>query len=83
MENLFLWNAANLHFLVVEPGIVSDHEIPVGWGLLVREDRRLVLKVRPELREISEEAGLAFLHRVAAAGSRATNREAEVSNADI
>ena len=83
MENLFRWNAANLHYLVVEPGIVSEHEIPVGWGLLVREDRRLVLRVRPELREIPEEAGLAFLHRVAAAGSRATNREAGVGYADI
>ncbi|RYG94117.1 MAG: hypothetical protein EON58_16970, partial [Alphaproteobacteria bacterium] len=28
MENLFRWNAANLHYLVTEPGLIADHEIP-------------------------------------------------------
>ena len=32
MENLFKWNAANLHYLVVEPGLVRDHEVPPGWA---------------------------------------------------
>ncbi|MES2438244.1 MAG: hypothetical protein V4584_04230 [Verrucomicrobiota bacterium] len=78
MENLFKWNAANLHYLVVEPGLVAEHEIPVGWGLLVRDGPRLDLRIRPELKEIPEESRLAFLHRVAAAGTKATNREAGV-----
>jgi hypothetical protein len=83
MENLFKWNAANLHYLVAEPGVASEHEIPAGWGLLVREGQRLELRVKPELREVSEEARLAFLHRVAAAGTKATNREAGVEYVEI
>ncbi|MES2922777.1 MAG: hypothetical protein V4819_14580 [Verrucomicrobiota bacterium] len=83
MENLYKWNAANLHYLVVEPGLVADHEIPVGWGLLVRDEARLELRVRPELRAIPGSATLAFLHRVAAAGTKATNREAGVDYVSI
>ncbi len=78
MENLFKWNAANLHYLVVEPELVADHEIPVGWGLLVRDGPRLELRIRPEFKEVPEETRLAFLHRVAAAGTKSTNREAGV-----
>lgn len=78
MENLYKWNAANLHYIVVEPGLVEDHEIPYGWGLLVRDGQRLSLRVRPELKEIPPETQLSFLHRVAAAGTKATNRQAGV-----
>lgn len=83
MENLFKWNAANLHYLVVEPELVADHEIPVGWGLLVRNGGRLDLRIRPEFKEIPDETRLAFLHRVAAAGTKATNRCAGVDYAAI
>lgn len=83
MENLFKWNAANLHYLVVEPDLVADHEIPAGWGLLVRDGQRLDLRLRPEFKEIAEETRLAFLHRVAAAGTKATNREAGVDYSAI
>ncbi len=78
MESLLKWQAANLHYLVVEPGLVEPHEIPVGWGLLVRTGPRLELRIRPEWRDVDEAARLTFLHRIAAAGTRATNREAGV-----
>ena len=78
MESLMKWQAANLHYLVVEPAVVEAHEIPAGWGMLVREGERLELRVRPEWREVDEPTRLTFLHRVAAGGSRATNREAGV-----
>ena len=78
MESLMKWQAANLHYLVVEPGVVEAHEIPVGWGLLMREGQRLELRVRPEWRDVDEATRLTFLHRIAAAGSKATNREAGV-----
>ncbi len=70
--------AANLHYLVVEPALVEQHEIPAGWGMLVREGQRLELRVRPEWRDLDEATRLTFLHRIAAAGSKATNREAGV-----
>ena len=75
MESLMKWQAANLHYLVVEPNVVEAHEIPAGWGMLVREGQRLELRVRPEWREVDEPTRLTFLHRIAAAGSKATNRE--------
>lgn len=74
MESLLKWQAANLHYLVVEP-----HEIPVGWGMLVREGQRLELLTRPEWCDLDEATRLTFLHRIAAAGSKATNREAGVN----
>ena len=78
MESLMKWQAGNLHYLVVEPGVVEAHEIPVGWGMLVREGQRLESRVRPEWRDVEETTRLTFLHRIAAAGSKATNREAGV-----
>ena len=75
MEKLLKWNAANLHYLVVEPGIVRPEEIPSGWGLLVRTASRLQLEVLPQFTAVPDERLLTFLHRVAAAGSKATNRE--------
>ena len=78
MESLMKWQAANLHYLVVEPALVQHHEIPAGWGMLVREGQRVELRVRPEWRDVDEATRLTFLHRVAAAGSKATNREAGV-----
>ena len=50
----------------------------MGWGLLVREGDRLELQTRPEWRDADEATRLTFLHRIAAAGSKATNREAGV-----
>ena len=78
MESLMKWQAANLHYLVVEPKVVEEHEIPAGWGMLVRDGQRLELRVRPEWCEVEETTRLTFLHRIAAAGSKATNREAGV-----
>ena len=83
MESLLKWQAANLHYLVVEPSLVQEHEIPLGWGLLMREGTRLELRVRPEWREVNEETRLTFLHRLAAAGTKATNREAGVDYPSI
>lgn len=83
MESLMKWRAANLHYLAVEPDVVQAHEIPLGWGLLVRDGSRLDLRVRPELREVDEPTRLTFLHRLAAAGTKATNREAGIDYSAI
>ncbi|MDB6155011.1 MAG: hypothetical protein JWL90_3464 [Chthoniobacteraceae bacterium] len=75
LDNLLKWKAANLHYRVVEPSVLNEHELPLGWGLLVRSGDRLTLQVRPEWHEIDEQTRLTFLHRVAIAGTKATNRE--------
>jgi hypothetical protein len=82
-ESLLKWQAANLHYLVVEPGLVQTHEIPLGWGVLARAGGRLELLTRPQWRDVDESARLSFLHRVAAAGTRAANRELGVDYAAI
>ena len=39
------WRGANLHYVVVEEGVVSASEVPVGWGLLeLRGDRLEVVE---------------------------------------
>lgn len=78
METLIGWRAANLHYLVAEADLIQRHEVPAGWGLLVRREARLELQTRPEWRDVPDSARLAFLHRLAAAGTKATNREAGV-----
>jgi hypothetical protein len=83
MESLLKWQAANLHYLVVEPDQVQTHEIPAGWGLLARAGGRLELLVRPEWRDAGESTRLTFLHRLAAAGTRATNRESRIDHLAI
>lgn len=83
MEKLMKWNAANLHYLVVEPGIIADHEVPGGWGLLERNGDRLEPRILPEFQEIAEATRLAFLHRVAAAGTKSANRELGISYGHI
>jgi hypothetical protein len=75
MENLLRWNAANLHYLVVEPGIAQTHEIPSGWGLLVRSGTRLEQVILPEFAPVPDQRTLSLLHRIASSGSKATNRE--------
>ncbi len=57
---------------------MEEHEIPVGWGLLVRDGTRLQLRARPEWRDVDDPTRLTFLHRLSAANRRAANREAGV-----
>ena len=64
------WRSASLHYLVAEPGIVERHELPDGWGLLVRREEALELEHQPCLNETTAEERVALLERIAAAGSR-------------
>lgn len=83
LHHLMQWQSANLHYLVVEPNLLKDYEMPIGWGLLARDGDRLLLRQPPEWRNVDESARLGFLHRLAVAGTKATNREAGVDYASI
>ncbi len=72
-EKLAKWQAANLYYVVAEPGLFRPHELPAGWGLLLREGDALTVAQRPVLHETAEHRRLELLHRIAAAGTRATN----------
>jgi hypothetical protein len=65
-DRLFSYRLANLHYLVVEERIVETHEIPCGWGLLVRTGGRLELAAKPTWQNIGVEHQLVFLQRIAA-----------------
>jgi hypothetical protein len=74
-ERLARYAAANLFYVVAEPGLVTPGTLPCGWGLLEREGDALVLKTKPIWHQVPEDDRLAFLHRVAMAATRAVNRE--------
>lgn len=64
-DRLFTYRLANLHYLVVENDVVESHEIPTGWGLLVRMEENLHLVSKPVWQEINVEEQLIFLQRIA------------------
>jgi hypothetical protein len=74
-DRLTQFGAANLFYVVAEPGVIAPGSLPCGWGWLEREGDALVLKTKPHWHEVAEEDRLAFLQRVALAGTRCVNRE--------
>jgi len=82
-DHLVRWGAANLFWVVGEPGIIRVHELPCAWGLLVRDGKGLHMAVKPLLHEVGESERLALLHRIALAASRAVNREHRIGYDDL
>jgi hypothetical protein len=72
-DKLSKWRAANLHYVVAEPELFRMHELPAGWGLLLRSGNALEPVIRPVFQEVDESQRLALLHRIALAGTRAAN----------
>lgn len=68
------WRCASLLYLVSDDDIVYAHEVPDGWGLLVREGDQLVLKVKPMLNPTTSEQRTHFLERIAHATTRDATR---------
>ncbi|ATC62933.1 hypothetical protein CMV30_02570 [Nibricoccus aquaticus] len=68
------YHAADHLYLVTEPGIVEAHEVPVGWGWLVREDDALVLRQPPVRYRTTAELRGRWLEAVALAGTRIAQR---------
>lgn len=73
-DKLLRWKAANVHYVVAEPDIVRPHELPAGWGLLVRNDAALDLVVKAVWQEASEHSRWQLLLRIALCGTRAINK---------
>jgi len=77
--NLLRWRAAHLHYVVAENGVARAHELPPGWGLLVRIGGELSLRVPAVWQDIPEENAMHLLLRVAMSSTRAVHRELERS----
>jgi len=73
--NLLRWRAAHLHYVVAEHGVARPHELPAGWGLLVRCTAELELRVPAVWQAIPEENATRFLLRTAMSSTRAVHRE--------
>ena len=76
---LFRWRAANLHYVIAEEEVAKPHELPHGWGLLVRRQDALAVVVEPTWQDASEEARMNLLLRIAMAGTKAVNQSLGVS----
>lgn len=75
---LLRWKAANLHYVVAEPEVARAHELPAGWGLLVRSEAVLEVAVPAIWQEATDQARWNLLLRIAMCGTRAVNRHLEV-----
>jgi len=73
-EKLSRYACANLFFLVVPNELLRESEVPLGWGLLVERAGALCLQRKPGWHESPEAARLRILQKIAAAGTRQTNR---------
>jgi hypothetical protein len=78
-EKLFRYRCANLLFLVLSDELFRPSEVPYGWGALVERDGALSLAVKPIRQELPAPAIRAVLTRIASAGTRALNRQLEIT----
>ena len=82
-DKLIRYRCANLYFLVLSMELFRDSEVPVGWGALVESNGALTLMRRPVWQETTPENRIRFLQRIAAAGTRAFNRQLEITFDEI
>ncbi|MGI9114276.1 MAG: hypothetical protein DLM52_00360 [Chthoniobacterales bacterium] len=83
-EKVARYHCANLFYLVIaEPLRDLSFEMPSGWGLLVQNGEALELVEKPTWHENTAEALLHFVRRVAAAATRAVNRELAITRDEI
>ena len=82
-DKLIRYRYANFFFLVLPGELFRDSEIPVGWGALVESNDTLTLARKPMRQENRPETQLHLLQRIAAAGTRALNRQLEITSDDI
>jgi hypothetical protein len=73
------WRAASLLYVVAEEGILQAHEVPDGWGLLVRRGDQLEPVLRPCLNPTTAEERVALVERIAAMAERPA-RQSESPN---
>ena len=82
-ETLIRYQCANLFFVVLPEELFREPEIPIGWGALVESKGRVVLARKPIWHETGSDSQLRILECIARAGTRALNRNLNVSFEEI
>jgi hypothetical protein len=82
-SRLVRWKAANLHYVVAEPGVARSHELPAGWGLLVRAGEALETETAAVWQEASDHDRWNLLTRIAMCGTKAINRSLGITGASL
>lgn len=82
-ETLVRYRCANLYYLVLSEGLFREHELPFGWGALVERSGRLELASKPSWHETTAENCVRCLQRIAIAGTRALNRNLQITFDDV
>lgn len=78
-DKVIRYRCANLFYLVLPDRLIRESEIPIGWGALVESSGELVLARKPVWHETTIENRVRLLQRIAAAGTRALNRQLEIT----
>jgi hypothetical protein len=90
-DRLIRYRCANLHYLVIRPGILDPAEVPLAWGILAPETEDfdadaeapvppLEMLRSPAFIEAPEAHRLELLHRIAVSGTWRLNREAGIDH---
>ncbi|NBV85894.1 MAG: hypothetical protein EBS01_06455 [Verrucomicrobia bacterium] len=74
---LMRWRAANVLYVVAEPGVAFSHELPAGWGLLERHEDGLRTVVRAVWQDAPEAQRWNLMMRIGLSASDAVLRQLE------
>lgn len=82
-DKMLKWRCANALYAVVAPGVMSEHEVPRGWGMLLAADPldpgcELELVRQPARLEASDGQRLDLLQRLARGMTSALNRSEDL-----
>jgi hypothetical protein len=73
------YQAADYLYLVTEATIMAEHEVPNGWGWLVRNGETLELRLPPLRHTTTPALRLAWLEAITVAGTRASAKIAKAA----
>src|SRR5207247_9870776 len=74
-ETLIRYRCANLFFLVLPGELFRETEIPIAWGALVESNGALEIVRKPIWHDVSDQTRIAFLERIARAGTPTLDRK--------
>jgi hypothetical protein len=80
-DRMVRYGCANAFYLVVGEGVLTDHEVPLDWGLLrlgSPETDELELLRKPVLRDAVPTARLELLQHIASIATRLSNRAEKI-----